>query len=250
MAKILVIDDDAQFRRLVALALRPRGHEIWEASRARDAEAMLAQKRPDLLLIDGLLPDADGSRWIGERRKTLNAPFIFASAFWKGTRDARQLHADVKPTGFLHKPATAEEILREVERALGGPAPTCALSTADLQELEAMRVEYAAGLSSRIAQIRRGLEQLRLRPRDAVLFAETRRLVHELAGTAGSFGFDELSTIGAELEQALVAWKTKSEAGAWAGIAIKDRALAAWEQRCDEQMPCAGPRLRAVGGKP
>ena len=66
------------------------------------------------------------------------------------------------------------------------------------------RVEFfTSGLSDRLAQIRWALEQLRQRPQDTGLFAETRNWLHELAGTADSFGLEELSEIGTRLEQAL-----------------------------------------------
>ena len=244
MARILVVDDDARFRQLVTVALRPADHSVLDAGCARDADTILARERVELILIDGLLPDADGSRWISDRRKTLGAPFIFVSAFWKGTRDARQLQADLKPSGFLRKPTTAEQILQEVERVLGARLARCALSGADLNELETMRVEYAASVPGRIAQIRRGLEQLRQRPRDAVLFAETRRHVHEVAGTGGSFGFEELGNICAHLEQALVAWRSTGHAS-WASIAANDRALVAWAECSHRAAPVAAPLRRA-----
>ena len=230
MSKILVIDDDRNFRQLVAVALRPAGHQILEAGSARDAEAVLAREPADLLLIDGLLPDADGSRWISERRKTLGTPFIFVSAFWKAGRDARQLHAEVKPAGFLRKPATAEQILGEVQKVLGSPS-RCALSGADLDELEAMRIEYTASVPGRLTEIRLGLQQVRRRARDAVLFAETRRHVHEVAGTAGSFGFEALSEICAKLEQALLAWRSRYDEMTWAAVVVEARALVRWEER-------------------
>ncbi len=247
MPRILVIDDDRNFRHLVTVALRPAGHQVLEAGSARDAEAVLARERVDLLLIDGLLPDADGSRWISERRKTVGAPFIFVSAFWKAGRDARQLHADVKPAGFLRKPATAEQILGEVQKVLGKPAQ-CALSGADLDELEAMRVEYTASIPRRLREIRLGLEQVGRRTRDTVLFAETRRHVHEVAGTAGSFGFEALSEICAKIEQALVAWRSRSDDMTWAAVAVEARALVRWEEhwRRGESLP-GSPRRAASG---
>jgi CheY-like chemotaxis protein len=247
MARILVIDDDRNFRHLVAVALRPAGHQTLEAGSARDAEAVLARERPDLLLIDGLLPDADGSRWIAERRKIVGMPFIFVSAFWKAGRDARQLHAEVKPAGFLRKPATAEQILGEVEKVLGNSS-LGALSAADLDELEGMRVEYAASITGRLMEIHLGLDQVGLRPRDTVLFAETRRQVHEVAGTAGSFGFEALSEICANLEQALLAWRSRCDQVAWAAVLVEERALVRWEEhrRRGKSLP-GSPRQPASG---
>ena len=254
MATVLVIDDDQRFRDLVSVALRPAGHRVLEAGRARDAEAILARGGVELILIDGLLPDADGARWIGERRKALGAPFIFVSAFWKGGRDGRQLQADVKPADFLRKPATAAQILQAVQRALGGASTPNGLSAADLAELEAMRIDYTANVPARLAAIRQGLAQVRSRARDTVLFAETRRQVHEVAGTAGSFGMEALSEICANMEQALMAWRARCDDLGWAGVAAWERALLRWEQNRRQNEPLVGSQGRvrqsAVGANP
>jgi HPt (histidine-containing phosphotransfer) domain-containing protein len=96
----------------------------------------------------------------------------------------------------------------------------------------AARVEFSSGLSDRLSHIRCALEQLRQRPHDPGLFAETRSCVHELAGTAGSFGLDELSDLGLRVEQALLAWHARGAAPmAWAAVADADAALADFEDR-------------------
>ncbi len=96
----------------------------------------------------------------------------------------------------------------------------------------AARVEYTSGLPDRLAQIRWALEQLRQRPHDTGLFAETRNSVQDLAGTAASFGLQELSEIGVRLEQALLVWRGRGGlAAAWAPIGGEDAALAEWEDR-------------------
>ena len=89
-----------------------------------------------------------------------------------------------------------------------------------------------AGLHERLTQVRWGLEQLRQRPHDAALFAETCRAAHDLAESAGGCDFEELSEIGSRLEQALVAWRGRGAlATAWAPVAGEDAALADWEDR-------------------
>jgi chemotaxis protein histidine kinase CheA len=102
------------------------------------------------------------------------------------------------------------------------------------------RVEFTSGLSDRLAQIRWALEQLRQRPQDTGLFAETRNWLHELAGTADSFGLEELSEIGTRLEQALLAWRGRGTlAAAWAAVAGADAALADFADRVAPSGPAA-----------
>jgi chemotaxis protein histidine kinase CheA len=106
------------------------------------------------------------------------------------------------------------------------------------------RVEFTSGLPDRLAQIRWALEQLRQRPHDTGLFAETRNSVQDLAGTAGSFGLEELSEIGTRLEQALLAWRGRG-ATAWAAVAGADAALADFADRLAPAAPAAPWRVVA-----
>ncbi|MFL5312440.1 MAG: Hpt domain-containing protein [Myxococcales bacterium] len=110
------------------------------------------------------------------------------------------------------------------------------------------RVEFTSGLSDRLARIRCALEQLRQRPHDCGLFKETRNSVHELAGTAGSFGLDELSDIGLRVEQALLAWHARGAApAAWAAVADADASLADFEDRLTPPSPAAAWRVVRAG---
>lgn len=106
------------------------------------------------------------------------------------------------------------------------------------------RVEFTSGLSDRLAQIRWALEQLRQRPQDTGLFAETRNWLHELAGTADSFALEELSEIGTRLDQALLAWRGRGAAG-WAAVADADAALADFADRLAPAAPAAPWRMVA-----
>jgi chemotaxis protein histidine kinase CheA len=100
------------------------------------------------------------------------------------------------------------------------------------KERYAERIEFTSGLSDRLARIRCALEQLRQRPQDACLFAETRSSVQEVAGTAESFGLEELNEISTRLDQALLAWRGRgTPAAAWAAVAGADAALADFEDR-------------------
>jgi DNA-binding response OmpR family regulator len=242
VTKILVVDDDARFRQLVGVAL-PR-HSVLEAERVSAAETILARERPDLMLVDRLLPDADGAAWMAQRGPALNVPFIFASAFWNGVG---QPHSDAKAAGFLRKPASAHAIAAEVDRVLAMTAagPDAA---APADDFERLRAQYSSELRTRLATIRQALERLRRTPRDAASFAAARRLVHDLAGTAGAFGYDELSAIGKKLEEALVAWQSWDGAlAAWAPVVAGARALADWEDRI--WTPGALPKAQAIGGR-
>jgi chemotaxis protein histidine kinase CheA len=110
------------------------------------------------------------------------------------------------------------------------------------------RLEFTAGLSDVLAQIRWGLEQLRQRPHDAGLFAETRNSVQELAGSADSFGLEELSGICLRLAQAMLAWRSRGAIGsAWAAVADADAAVADFEDRLAPAAPPSPWRVVGAG---
>jgi CheY-like chemotaxis protein len=230
VANILVVDDDLSFRRLAAAALRSRGHDVLEAARVSAAEEILSKERPDLLIVDRLLPDADGAAWIAKRGEALRVPFILASAFRKGGRDGGgPLNSQATASGFLRKPVADHAIASEVERVLAMTSPRPAAPDEDAG-FAALRAQYSAELGARLARIRKALERLRRTPRDTECFLEVRRLVHDLAGTAGSFGYAELSAIGGRLQEALTTWQwTGAGHAGWSAVVANGRALAELE---------------------
>lgn len=80
---------------------------------------------------------------------------------------------------------------------------TANLGPAELTELEEMRRDYAARLPAMLRGIQDALDQLRRSPRDPAAQGVARRRAHDLAGTAGSFGFEAVGEICAAMEAAI-----------------------------------------------
>ncbi|RZM15652.1 MAG: response regulator, partial [Sphingomonas sp.] len=81
MSTVLVVDDDAAIRTVVAQALRRSGHDVTVADSLSQLERALAVAIPDVLITDVVLPDGDGIdhvRNVAERHPTL--PIIVLSA--------------------------------------------------------------------------------------------------------------------------------------------------------------------------
>lgn len=82
-AGILVIDDDPYISDLLETVLAASNREIWTAATARNAEALLEEKRVSLILLDLMLPDTDGRNFLvrlKERAQTASVPVIVLSA--------------------------------------------------------------------------------------------------------------------------------------------------------------------------
>ena len=60
MANVLVVDDDADGRQVLAVYLRKVGHRVADADGGEQALRMLVQEQPDLLILDVRMPDVDG----------------------------------------------------------------------------------------------------------------------------------------------------------------------------------------------
>jgi CheY-like chemotaxis protein len=108
---ILVVEDEATLRRIIARNLVARGHRVVEADSAREALARLNEDEPDLLLLDNNLPGRSGWDILREiRRQGKNVPAVIVSAV---RLDPAQLD-EFGPLSFLPKPFSLEALLRIV----------------------------------------------------------------------------------------------------------------------------------------
>ena len=66
MAKILIIDDDVSIGNMIETALLKAGHEAWRAYSGTEALFLLERERPDLILLDLMLPGLSGEELLAE----------------------------------------------------------------------------------------------------------------------------------------------------------------------------------------
>jgi DNA-binding response OmpR family regulator len=79
-ARILLVEDDRRVRRATALALAEEGYEVLEAAEGQAGLSLLAERRPDMVVLDVMLPGQDGFEVCREIRKTSDIPIIFLTA--------------------------------------------------------------------------------------------------------------------------------------------------------------------------
>jgi two-component system, chemotaxis family, chemotaxis protein CheY len=121
MARILVVDDHPLVRRAVREILSVAGHEIFEAENGRQAEMAMASCRPDLVLLDILMPEQDGIETIiALRRQYPELHIVAMSAGGYGGANflatAKKLGADL----VLQKPFDGADLVAAIDAAFAG----------------------------------------------------------------------------------------------------------------------------------
>ena len=107
--RILLIEDDANIRRFVRLALVDEGWQVFEADTARRGLIEAASRQPDAVVLDLGLPDADGKQLIAELRGWSQVPVLVLSA---REQEAEKVAAlDVGADDYLSKPFGVPELL-------------------------------------------------------------------------------------------------------------------------------------------
>lgn len=79
-ARILLVEDDRRVRRATALALEDEGYQVVEAAEGQTGLRLLAERQPDMVVLDVMLPGQDGFEVCREIRKTSDIPIIFLTA--------------------------------------------------------------------------------------------------------------------------------------------------------------------------
>ena len=160
MASILLIEDDADIRRLVADTLASEGHQVATASVALRGLELVVESRPDLVILDLGLPDLDGGELLRMIRAVSVVPIIVATARGGDTDVVATLDAGaddylVKPCSVSQLEARVRAVLR---RAESGDAP-------DVIQIGELRIELASRRVSHAG------EELDLTPKEFDLLA-------------------------------------------------------------------------------
>jgi DNA-binding response OmpR family regulator len=112
-SRALVIEDDPAVAEVLRHVLADAGYQVAHAPTARRAKALLSIIQPDLILLDLILPDADGLILCADLRSHTDAPIIVCS----GTKRRRDLVLALRlgADAFLPKPFDLEELLSRIE---------------------------------------------------------------------------------------------------------------------------------------
>lgn len=114
--RVLVVEDDANLARALSINLRAREYVVDLASTGRAALALVADRHPDLILLDLGLPDMDGTEVIEGVRGWTKTPIIVLSARQTSHDKVRAL--DVGADDYVTKPFAMDELLARLRAAL------------------------------------------------------------------------------------------------------------------------------------
>ena len=114
MTKILIVDDERQFRRVLRLALELKGYDIREAADGADALDVTQNEPFDLLLVDWRMPRMDGLAFCRAIRTKSNVPIILVTS----RQDGRSAALAAGASDYLKKPFAVDELLAHIESAL------------------------------------------------------------------------------------------------------------------------------------
>ena len=116
MTTVLVIEDDTSLRRALRTSLKARGFEVLESPNAEEGLVLVADDRPDVVLLDLGLPDIDGIEALRRMRSFSDVPVVVLTA-----RDRQQDKIEALDAGaddYVTKPFDVEEVLARVRAVL------------------------------------------------------------------------------------------------------------------------------------
>ncbi len=114
---ILIVDDEPPIRRLLRTSLTPQGFLVLEAATGRDALTLLAEEKPDIVLLDLGLPDMDGIEVIRQMRgRGSKLPIVVLSS--RGDERGKVEALDLGADDYVTKPFGMAELLARLRSAL------------------------------------------------------------------------------------------------------------------------------------
>jgi len=121
MNRVLIVEDEPQILRTLAITVRASGYDVATAGTAAEALSAAGRHPPDLVLLDLGLPDRDGIRVIEALRTWTDVPIIVLSG--RTGSDDKVSALDAGADHYMTKPFGADELVARL-RAVGRRSPT------------------------------------------------------------------------------------------------------------------------------
>ena len=119
--KVLVIDDDREFGKLLDIVLSREGYQIHHAYSGGEGLKQVYEVRPDLIILDIMMPDMDGFRVCSRLREMVDTPILMLTALSNEKEILRAFNVGVDD--FLKKPFNNSELTARVQALLRRSRP-------------------------------------------------------------------------------------------------------------------------------
>ncbi|RCV91265.1 phosphate regulon transcriptional regulator PhoB [Billgrantia montanilacus] len=136
---VLIVDDEAPIREMIAVALEMADYRVLEADNAQTAHAMVVDQQPDLLLLDWMMPGTSGielARRLKRETATSELPIILLTA--KGEEDNKILGLEAGADDYITKPFSPRELVARLKAVLRRSTPK---GVEDLVEVEGLQLD-------------------------------------------------------------------------------------------------------------
>jgi two-component system phosphate regulon response regulator PhoB len=121
---VLIVDDEASIREMIAVALEMADYNYLEAADAQEAHALIVDKQPDLILLDWMLPGTSGvelARRLKKEEATAEIPIIMLTA--KVEEDNKIQGLEVGADDYITKPFSPRELVARLKAVLRRTTP-------------------------------------------------------------------------------------------------------------------------------
>src|SRR4030042_6539449 len=116
IGSILIVDDEPRYLRLMEANLITEGYRVLKATNGQEAVDIVGDKRPDLVLLDVMMPVLDGFAACQRIREFSTVPIIIVTA--RGNENDRVRGLDLGADDYIVKPFSATELLARVRAVL------------------------------------------------------------------------------------------------------------------------------------
>ena len=133
---VLIVEDERPIREMIAFGLKRAGFEVHEAEDCRGARAALADRRPDLMLVDWMLPDMSGlelTRALKRDRETRELPIILLTA--RSEEGDKVAGLEGGADDYIPKPFSPRELLARIHAVLRRSTPNASEERIQVERL-------------------------------------------------------------------------------------------------------------------
>lgn len=147
--RVLVVEDERPIREMLAFNLGRAGFEVLSAENGRAARASIADRLPDVILMDWMLPDVSGlelTRQLKRAEETREIPVIMLTA--RVSEDDRVTGLDGGADDYISKPFSPRELVARIRAALRrNAAGVDEVATVGMLKLDAASHQVSVGVS-------------------------------------------------------------------------------------------------------